>query len=279
MSLATLTPGPRDTHAIGAAAFDGALLVWRRLPALLTLCTRADALLRAGFEGDPLNAEQRFEPDEYLKRVRRLRAAFRADEIINVAFKRALTETGLGAGDCYWDPLQLRVVPAQGSHHGRRIMPLPAHRDNWGSNIGQQINWWSPLYPLSEGRSILFYPAYFDRPVANSSAEWDFDTLKRLMSEGKAEQYPVLPILTETLPADAGQAVVIEPGDMLAFSGQHLHGSIATDTSAARFSVESRTVNLGHVSAGLGAPNVDGRAPRVVPDWFEHVVNGGRLTL
>lgn len=279
MSLATLTPGPRDTHAIGAAAFGGALLVWRRLPALVTLCTRADEVLRAGFEGDPLNAEQRFAPDEYLKRVRRQRAAFRQDEVINVAFKRALTETGLGAGDCFWDPLQLRVVPAQGSHHGRRIMPLPAHRDNWGSNIGQQINWWSPLYPLSEGRSILFYPTYFDRPVANSSAEWDFDTLKRLMNEGKAEQYPVLPVLTEALPADAAEAVVIEPGDMLAFSGQHLHGSIATDKSTARFSVESRTVNLGHVTAGLAAPNVDGRAPRVVPDWFEHVVNGDRLTL
>jgi hypothetical protein len=279
MSLATLTPGPSDTHAIGAAAFGGALLVWRRLPALLTLCTRADELLRAGFEGDPLHAEQRFAPDEYLKRVRRLRAAFRGDEIINVAFKRALTETGLGAGDCFWDPLQLRVVPTRGSHHGRRIMPLPAHRDNWGSNIPQQLNWWSPIYPLSEGRSILFYPAYFDRPVANSSAEWDFDTLKRLMSEGKADQYPVLPVLTETLPAEAAEAVVIEPGDMLAFSGQHLHGSIATDASATRFSVESRTVSLGHVTSGLAAPNVDGRAPRVVPDWFEHVVSGERLTL
>ena len=279
MNLATLTPGPRDTHAIGDAAFSGALLVWRRLPALLTLTARADVLLRAGFEGDPLNAEQRFAPDEYLKRVRRLRAAFRADEIINVAFKRALTETGLGAGDCFWDPLQLRVVPTQGSHHGRRIMPLPAHRDNWGSNIGQQVNWWSPIYPVGAGRSILFYPSYFDRAVANSSAEWDFDTLKRLMNEGKADQYPVLPVLTETLPADTAEAVVIEPGDMLAFSGQHLHGSIATDTSAARFSVESRTVNLGHVTSGLAAPNVDGRAPRVVPDWFEHVVSGERLTL
>lgn len=279
MSLATLTPGPRDTNAIGHAAFGGALLVWRRLPALLTLAARADTLLRAGFEGDPLGAEQRFGPDEYLKRVRRLRATFRGDEVINVAFKRALTETGLGAGDCYWDPLQLRVVPAQGSHHGRRIMPLPAHRDNWGSNIGQQINWWSPLYALGEGRTILFYPDYFDRPVANTSAEWDFDTLKRLMIEGKADQYPVLPVLTETLPADAAQSVVIELGDMLAFSGQHLHGSIATDTTSARFSVESRTVSLGHVTAGLNAPNVDGRAPRVVPDWFEHVVSGERLTL
>ena len=267
-----------DSLAIGRELLGGALLVWRRVPALVELADRADTALRAGFEGDPLTAEARFAPEEYLKRVRRLRSAFRADEAINVAFKRALAQVGLAPGACYWDPMQLRAVPSQATHQGRRIMPLPQHRDNWGSNIAQQLNWWSPIYPVSEGRTILFYPRYFDRAVANSSADWDFLELKRLMDAGKAEQYPVLPTLTEELPAAEALAVVIEPGDMLGFSGQHLHGSIATDTSLPRFSVECRSVNLDHVQAGLAAPNPDGRAPRVVPDWFEHVVTGERLT-
>lgn len=267
-----------DCLALGRELLAGALLVWRRVPALVELAGLADAKLRAGFEDDPLTAEASFAPDGYLKRVRGLRSAFRADEAINVAFKRALTQIGLTPGSCYWDPLQLRVVPSKPTHQGRRIMPLPQHRDNWGSNIPQQLNWWSPIYPVSEGRTILFYPRYFDRAVANSSAEWDFEELKRLMDEGKAEQYPVLPVLTEELPAEEALPVVIEPGDMLGFSGQHLHGSIATDTSLPRFSVECRSVNLDHVQAGLSAPNPDGRAPRVVPDWFEHVVTGERLT-
>lgn len=49
--------------------------------------------------------------------------------------------------------------------------------------------------------------------------------------------------------------------------------------SAARFSIESRTVSLQHVYAGLAAPNVDGLAPRVIPEWFEHVVTGERPTM
>jgi hypothetical protein len=73
--------------------------------------------------------------------------------------------------------------------------------------------------------------------------------------------------------------VVIEPGDLPAFSGQHLHGSVAMDTTATRFSIESRTVSLSHVHAKLAAPNVDGRAPRVVPDWFEHVEDAALLTM
>lgn len=279
MDRLTFIDGKLDTAEIGAQVLAGALLVWRRVPALVELTRLANVVLWDGFEGDPLNAEARLAPDDYLKRVRSLRAAFKADAGINAAFKRALVELGLASEDCYWDPLQLRVVPAQDSHHGRRIMPLPAHRDNWGSNIGQQINWWTPLYPVGPGRTIVFYPRYFAEPIANSSAEWDFEVLKRLMAEGKADSYPVLPVLREELPASEAMPVVIEPGDMLAFSGQHLHGSVATDRSAARFSTESRTVSLSHVRAGLSAPNVDGRAPRVVPDWFEHVVGERSLTM
>lgn len=261
---------------IGQRVLAGELIVWRRRPGLAALVARANALLRVGLDGDPLTAEARLAPEDFIKRVRQLRAAFKTDSEINAAFKTALVECGLDAVDCYWDPLQLRVVPGRASHHARRILPLPAHRDNWGSNIPQQINWWSPLYPIAASRTILFYPDYFTKAVGNSSADWDFEELKRLMAEGKADQYPVLPVLTEALPEGAALPVVLEPGDMLAFSGQHLHGSIATDGQT-RFSIESRTINLGHRDAGLVAPNVDGRAPRIVPDWFEHLTNGENL--
>ncbi len=263
---------------IGRLTLSGDLVVWRRLPALLDLCALAETMLRDGLQDDdPQTAETRIEGDVFLKRVRALRARFKQDAGIVAAFKQALIETGLEADDSYWDPLQLRVVPSRDSHQARRIMPLPAHRDNWGSNIAQQINWWTPLLPTTAGRTILFYPGYWAEEVANSSAEWDFEVLKRLMLEGKADSYPVLPVLTENLPDAAAMPLVLQPGDMLAFSGQHLHGSIATDREMTRFSTESRTVSLRHVTAGFAAPNVDGRAPRLVPDWFQHLVDDSPL--
>jgi hypothetical protein len=264
---------------IGRLTLNGDLVVWRQLPALDKLCTVAEGMLRDGLQDDdPQTAETRIEGDVFVKRVRALRARFKEEPGIVAAFKQALSETGLDATDSYWDPLQLRAVPSQGSHQARRIMPLPAHRDNWGSNIAQQINWWTPLLPTTSGRTILFYPGYWAEPVANSSAEWDFEVLKRLMQEGKAGSYPVLPVLTEALPAAAAMPLVLQPGDMLAFSGQHLHGSVATDRDITRFSTESRTVSLRHVTAGFAAPNVDGRAPHLVPDWFQHLVDDSPLS-
>lgn len=267
------------TMELGRLALSGDFLIWRQVPALLDLCHRADLMIRNGLQDDePLTAEARIEGDVYVKRIRRLRAQFKDDPHIVAGFKQSLVETGLQAADTYWDPLQLRVVPSRTSHQARRIWPLPPHRDNWGSNIPQQINWWTPLYPVAADRTIIFYPAFWNEPIANTSADWDFDVLKRLMSEGKGDTYPVLPVPTEELPIRAGMPLVLQPGDMLAFSGQHLHGSIALDENLARFSTESRTVSLTHVAAGLAAPNVDGYALRIVPDWFEHVTDGSPLT-
>jgi hypothetical protein len=66
----------------------------------------------------------------------------------------------------------------------------------------------------------------------------------------------------------------IEPGDLLCFSGAHVHVGVPDSAGVARFSVEVRTVNAGDVADDYGAPNVDGEAPRVAKDWFRLVDDG-----
>ena len=55
---------------------------------------------------------------------------------------------------------------------------------------------------------------------------------------------------------------------MLCFSGAHLHTGVPNHTGEARFSIETRTVDAGDLTAGRGAPNVDGAAPRVAGSGF-----------
>ena len=62
--------------------------------------------------------------------------------------------------------------------------------------------------------------------------------------------------------------LVVEPGDLLCFSGAHLHASVPNSTGVARFGVEARTVDVGDVADDRSVPNVDGEAPRVAKDWF-----------
>ncbi len=56
-----------------------------------------------------------------------------------------------------------------------------------------------------------------------------------------------------------GQELIIlpAPGEVLLFSGAQLHASIPNTSGRARFSVDFRTVDVGDLMAGRGAPLVD----------------------
>jgi hypothetical protein len=57
----------------------------------------------------------------------------------------------------------------------------------------------------------------------------------------------------------AAQELIIlpAPGEVLLFSGAQLHTSIPNTSGRARFSVDFRTVDVGDLMAGRGAPLVD----------------------
>jgi ectoine hydroxylase-related dioxygenase (phytanoyl-CoA dioxygenase family) len=68
--------------------------------------------------------------------------------------------------------------------------------------------------------------------------------------------------------------VVVEPGDLLVFSGAHLHASVPNATGVARFSVEVCAADAEDEASGRGAPNLEAEAPRVALDWFRKVMDG-----
>lgn len=67
-------------------------------------------------------------------------------------------------------------------------------------------------------------------------------------------------------------AAVIDPGEMLCFSGAHLHASIPNTTDVARFNIETRTVCIDDLAAERGAPDLDHTAPaapwNISPAWW-----------
>ena len=89
---------------------------------------------------------------------------------------------------------------------------------------------------------------------------------------------PIVPTPTEPVDADSELRIVIEPGDLLCFSGAHVHASVPNTSGATRFSVELRTVTAEDIQAGRGAPNVDGEAPRVAWRWFRGITSSVSLT-
>ena len=236
-------------------------------------CAYADALIREAFETeDPVRAQFELGRDEYLSKVEALQKRFRKDDAAKELFLAALGHVGVDLRRTFWDWLYLRVSPHGEEYSSRRTAGLGFHRDTWSSNVYAQTNWWAPIYPISAGRTMAFYGEYWGKPLKNTSAQWDLEEIRA----GRVDA-PVVPEPTETVRTASELRPVIEPGDLLCFSGAHLHASVPNTTGVARFSVEVRTVDAGDAADGRGAPNVDGEAPRVASGWFRHVEDGTPL--
>ena len=254
--------------------FRGGLLVFRGLPAMVELAARARAAAEAAFDPfPPPLAQDSFGPEDYLARAAALRRSFMHGGDARAAFRAVVESIGLDPASTFADRLILRLQPSGDTHSGRRVRDLPPHRDTWGSNLMAQINLWGPVFPLDPGATLVIWPTLFDRAVPNTSADWDLERLREAPG-----RYPLLPVLRGPVPGAAAEVpVLIRPGDLLCFSGAHLHASRPNRTGRVRVSVDSRIVALADLRAGRGAVNVDGRAPRVGREWFHRVADGAGL--
>lgn len=243
-----------------------------------------DELVRAAREisqeafscADPRRAHTLYERDEFLQRAAAAQQQFAAPPCKQL-FAGWLSAQGLDKPTLYWDTLGLRIAPPRQAYAGGFRSSIGVHRDTWGSAIQSQINWWAPVYPLSERRTMAFYPHYWRQPLANSTAQWSFEAYlqsrRQAKSKGHAAAYPSAP-KAEGVPRHA-RAIVKPPcGSILAFAAAHLHASVPNTSSYTRFSFEIRTVDADDVAARRGAPNVDCASHPPLYRLFARITDG-----
>ena len=274
--------GALDDQQRGALIYGGKLLVFKQVPAMQRLCVFADELITAAFNSHaPEKAQFELERDEFLSLAAATQSRFKKHPESRKLFRSALDEIGVDIEHSYWDRLLLRILPHGDTHAGGLTSRAGIHRDTWGSNLYQQANWWAPIYALTSERTIVFYPDYWSQPVENTSASWSYDeyvTTRRHTDPRLVPSYPPAPQPQQVIDTSAEIRVVIDPGDMLCFSGAHLHASAANVSGSARFSIESRTVNIDDLKHNRAAPNIDCQARQVRFAWFRHMVRNEPLT-
>ena len=237
------------------------------------LCAFADVLIRETLDTqDPVRAQFEMEKDDYLARVETLQKRFCEHPEARRLFLAALERAGVDLERTCWDWLYLRVLPSGEEYASGRAAKLGFHRDTWSSNVYAQTNWWAPIYEITPGRGLAFYPDHWSRPLKNTSAGWDLDEIRARRRAG--EPVALVPEPEEPVDTRSEMRLAPKPGDLLCFSGAHLHASVPNTTGVARFSIEVRTVDFGDTALNRGAPNVDGVAPRVALNWFHRVRDG-----
>lgn len=269
------TPLSEDDR--NARIYAGEIIVFRGFAPVARFIEALRSMSYDYLGDDPTRIHERRTEDDIARASTAFRRAVRGDSAIVACFNAALAAVGVRLDDSYGDGVVVRVQTA-GSSNSVTLGPLAAHRDTWGTNIAAQTNWWAPLFPTTPERTLALFPAYFDYAVANNSADWDFEELRRrLKTDRTNEKYPLLPTASELLPRREALPISLAPGDLLCFSGAHLHASVPNTTERTRLSFESRTVNGTDVAAGRGAPDVDGGAYYTTYQLFRHLTSQEKL--
>ena len=260
------------------AVFAGAVLIYRALPAVheLVNCLREITRQELGLN-DPCLAESELESADFRHRASRARQIVRESDDVARLYKAVLLEAGVDVSAIFYDHFKLRFQPSDEISRTRYMRDLPAHRDTWGSNIHAQINWWGPVWPVRADRTIGMFPGLWNVPVSNTSAAWSYREFTQHLNADKDTNYPMLPHCADPPLISEAVPIVIDPGDILAFSGAQLHCSIPNRSGVARISTETRTVSAHDLFYSRSAKNVDCDASVSQFHWFRHLDTGESL--
>ena len=174
---------------------------------------------------------------------------------------------GISSEQTLWEWPGFRLIPPLprelGIYRDRNTGSVGSHRDTWFGSPHHQINFWCPLWPMTEGAGVVVQPRWFQRAVANTSAGYD----QWLNALGLT--LPPSPLIDTA--GDDELAPHLEPGDLLVFAGQQLHRSGVNHGPATRGSLEWRVLVETDRTSPWRPINVDFRGRgEVAKNWFDH---------
>ena len=256
--------------------YSGRIFSFKKNSISLNLVAEIKNLISTSYEGH-LDNFHHFEKHEDLSV--KLINELKNQKTLKDLFKSFLTDIGFNQGKTYWDKFVVRIAPASEKFKPRENSRIGIHRDTWGTNIHQQINWWAPINDLDVKNTLIFYPDYFSKKVRNSTASWDLNVYLEKRKQNDFS-YPSAPELLESLATDIKTLpITIEPGEILCFSGSHLHSSTKEKSLKTRFSYEIRTVCMDDIKNNIQAPNIDCDLKWQFPKIFRHVETNSQLEI
>jgi hypothetical protein len=256
--------------------FNGDVVIFDNIPAMLELNYHLRALIKDVFEGSiDFKKADEIKILEFYYNIDILQKEFRHNKLYRDLFSLSLKQSGMRIDKNYSDIIFMRSVPPVHTKHNQYRGKIGYHRDTWGSNIQNQINWWSTIFPVNDKNTLVFYPQYWNRAVENSTDHWsykDFCNARITANKNKSDiNYPYSPSATQIINEENTVSITMNPGDLLCFSSAHLHGSTPEPRGYCRFNVELRTFSDDDLCLNCSPPNIDNKKNIPHYSWFKRI--------
>ncbi len=278
-SLVTFKPD-QSADAWHTRVFRGEIARFQSLNAMLEIVEFARAFVCDALETDkPWDIHRQHPVAHLAELLAKAQRLYNLSSEARRGWRALFEEVGLDTIDTARDRLVLRFQPPTSvldADAHLSTATLGIHRDTWASNLYAQMNWWGPVFPVAADRTMGLFPNYWELPVSNDSATFDMVGLlaRRREQPASIELSDMTPRPDAHVDLGTPVPVIIPPGDVIAFSGQHLHFGIPNSSDKTRISLDTRTIRRSDHTAARGAPNIDGRARWATPMLFRQIAGG-----
>src|SRR5437867_9393089 len=242
--------------------YRGQLLVYSPTPSSLKLVNFAREMAQAAFHPlDPETAQFHLPVERFAEILAELKPKFIHAQKSKECIQGILRELGADPEKTYFDVPRMRTSTSDQYLTTGIAYAFHPHRDTWYSAPMCQVNWWMPIYPIVSENAMAFHPRYWNQPVRNGSATYNYDEWNRTSRHNAAqflkEDTRKQPRPEEPMELDPQVRVVTPPGGLLLFSGAQMHSTVPHTSGRTRLSIDFRTVHIDDVVARRGAANVD----------------------
>lgn len=244
------------------ALYQGHVFVFSPRPSTVALTEWARELIAEAFHPlDPVHVQDSLPVERFVEIVAPLKPRFIHHPRTLELLRDLLADFGVDMDRLYFDVPRMRVATSGGYLNAGVAYVLHPHRDVWYSSPLCQLNWWLPVFEIESESSFAFHPRYWDRPVRNSSGEYNHYEWNRVGRAQSASQVKAdtrkQPRPLDELDLEPQFRVVCPPGGLILFSGAHLHSTVPNTSGRTRFSIDFRTAHLDELATRGGAPNLD----------------------
>jgi hypothetical protein len=242
--------------------YGGQLFVYSPTRSSLELCRLARELAEEAFGSlDPQLAQFSLPVEQYVAILAALKPRFIHHPRCKELLPRILGELGCDLEETYFDVPRLRTSTHGGYLTAGIAYAFAPHRDTWHSAPMCQINWWIPVYEIESANAMAFHVHYWNRPVRNGSAGYNYAEWNRESRWSAARHVKTdtrhWPLPEQPLQPDPQLRPICPPGGIVVFSAGQLHSTVPNASGRTRFSIDFRTVHLEDATKGAGAINVD----------------------
>jgi len=251
------------------AIYAGDIFLNTQLRTASELCAFAQESITAAFDGETNHqALHTLMPvEEFVALVTRLKGQFTNSLRVKELIQSFIHEIAADPREFIFDVPRIRVVPNYDYLHAGVSYAYKPHRDTWYGGVDCQINTWMPVHTISADQTMMINGGYFDVPIENTSKDWSLSdwisNQRHRAKENLKEEARVHPVPLGQINTSSELRVAGNMGDMLVFSGSHLHGTVPNYTQRTRFSVDFRLMHLDDLKHKRGAVNVDSACPDV----------------